>query len=264
MHGRPSEAPARGDTRPGTCRTCGALVDAAQLYVLDVWVTVKRLCAPCARAARQAEEEEEQQKRDAEARRRAVLVAEGANMGLGLPLRYRSKTISGMERTEDNAAAVDVAGEWAEYPEGVLTFWGPAGVGKTHLAAGIVNHMFLSGMIGSGRRVFWPVAALTSRLRAAAFQAEVIRERIAQQRLLVLDDLAAASESEWMRGHIMAIVSLREQEGRPTILTTNLNLAEISALWDDRLASRLAGGLVVEIKGADHRLRHRRVEALQA
>lgn len=50
------------------------------------------------------------------------------------------------------------------------------------------------------------------------------------------------------------IVSERLNYERPTVVTTNLTLAEISVKINDRLASHLSSYVMVELEGRDRRL----------
>jgi DNA replication protein DnaC len=50
------------------------------------------------------------------------------------------------------------------------------------------------------------------------------------------------------------IIDKRIELGKPTVVTSNLSLSQISQLIDDRLASRLASFELIEMKGEDKRL----------
>ena len=57
-----------------------------------------------------------------------------------------------------------------------------------------------------------------------------------------------------MRGLLLGIIDARSRDVRPTVVTTNLSFGELSAVIDDRLASRLAEGQVIRMEGSDRRL----------
>lgn len=48
--------------------------------------------------------------------------------------------------------------------------------------------------------------------------------------------------------------ALDAREGKPAVYMSNLALAEIASVYDDRIASRLASGTVLELTGEDRRL----------
>ena len=70
----------------------------------------------------------------------------------------------------------------------------------------------------------------------------------------IMDDLGTqtkASDHEYET----ALTGLDMRHCKPLVVTTNVGLDEIARLFDDRVASRLAGGTVVEVVGDDQRLR---------
>jgi DNA replication protein DnaC len=72
--------------------------------------------------------------------------------------------------------------------------------------------------------------------------------------LFVLDEVGANSKvSDWHYEQVKRV--LDEREGRPTVVLSNEPLPELTALYDDRVASRLAAGTVVQLEGGDRRIR---------
>ncbi len=71
-----------------------------------------------------------------------------------------------------------------------------------------------------------------------------------------LDDLGAESISKVTTESLVAILCEREQ-WRPglTVVASNLTISEIKSTFDDRIASRLAGGTIINITGKDKRLK---------
>jgi hypothetical protein len=72
---------------------------------------------------------------------------------------------------------------------------------------------------------------------------------------LMLDDLGAEKTTPFAVQCLYSVLAAREEWGRPTALTTNLTLDEIARVFDDRIASRLAGGYVLAMGGPDRRLK---------
>lgn len=70
-------------------------------------------------------------------------------------------------------------------------------------------------------------------------EADVV-EKYAAAPLLCLDDLAAEKVSDYSTSTLYIILNRRGEYGLPTIVTSNLSLAEISARLCDRIANRLA------------------------
>jgi DNA replication protein DnaC len=57
--------------------------------------------------------------------------------------------------------------------------------------------------------------------------------------LLVLDDLGAERTSSWVNDRLYLIINRRYDSGRPILVTTNLDLGELSDKIGDRIVSRL-------------------------
>ncbi len=59
--------------------------------------------------------------------------------------------------------------------------------------------------------------------------------------LLILDDLGSEFESSFNTSVIYNIINTRFNEGRPTIVSTNLSTKKLAERYDDRIVSRLIG-----------------------
>jgi DNA replication protein DnaC len=64
--------------------------------------------------------------------------------------------------------------------------------------------------------------------------------RLARSPLLLLDDLGAAKQSPWTEELTYRLVNHRYNQLLPTLVTTNLPVAELRDAVGDRVASRLA------------------------
>ncbi len=155
---------------------------------------------------------------------------------------------------------------FAARPSGLLTFLGPTGTGKTHLAAGIL----WAYTEQRGLPLFLTAHDLLARLKATfGVAAEepgntaTVTGRLATASLLVIDDLGAHLATPWADTEIDSLINARYEAYLPTVVTSNLTLAELAAR-SPRFASRLrdaAHGSVVIMDGDDRRLRTGRVAA---
>ena len=166
-----------------------------------------------------------------------------------LPKRYQKARLD--DFTEARAAAIR---DWIEKPTDGLLLTGGPGAGKTYLAAAI----FITVVKSRKASVkFRRASQLFQDIRDSYGQDDVSEEGILDDYIkpsfLVLDDLGAGSLSDHERRYTLEVIDRRLNEERPTIITTNLTLAEISDRMDERIASRLSGYKLLEFKGEDLR-----------
>lgn len=118
-----------------------------------------------------------------------------------------------------------------------LLFMGPCGVGKTHLAIGIIRKLMLEKGIGCK---FADYRELLKRIQRTfdpqnpASEASVV-EPLLDVEVLVLDDLGVGRATEWALEMLHYLLNHRYSHERTTILTTNLEDT-------DPRRSRLADG----------------------
>ena len=149
---------------------------------------------------------------------------------------------------------------------------GSTGRGKTHLAVAILRRWLTikgraSKLVGSRwtgdhyRDMYRDSAIFTTaadychelQSRFGNGDTQSVIRRHCSVTALVLDDFGGEHRSDWSFSELFNLIAKRINMCRPTIVTSNLSLDEISAL-EPRLASRLAGLDVLELGGPDRRL----------
>lgn len=153
-----------------------------------------------------------------------------------------------------------------------LLLVGPKGVGKTHLAVGILHSLVVEKGV---RGLFCDYLDLLKKIQESyspqvlTTELEILRP-VFEAEVLVLDDLGASKPSAWVWDTVALIVNRRYNERRTTIITTNLadkpagakvtdleRAVSKESLGDrigDRMHSRLAEMCVtVQMNGADFR-----------
>lgn len=127
-----------------------------------------------------------------------------------------------------------------------LFLYGKASTGKTVLAAQLLidvqKHLWLNSQYKDLR--FTSVPKLFSRLKRSFNTDQDEYEILDQQNdtwLLVLDDLGVSgTPSDWLLETLYLIINHRYENLLPTIITSNLNLQELSDLYGDvRITSRI-------------------------
>lgn len=135
-----------------------------------------------------------------------------------------------------------------------MYLWGPIGTGKTYAAYAI-------------KKQLQEEMGISARMLSAPEMFDLIRddfknkdtfnlERIMANRgILIIDDLGVEKPSEWVSETIFKIIDRRYREVLPTIITSNLELGELSEHLGDRVASRITEMCdVIKLDGGDRRL----------
>jgi len=156
------------------------------------------------------------------------------------------------------------------YPGSILLS-GNTGCGKTHLAAAICRELVSQGK--SGDTFFITVPELLLSIRSTFGVNKISRSKwISEERggeipetedeiidayssieLLILDDLGAEKSSDYTISTLYLIIDRRYRNMLPTIITSNLTIAEIGDKLDARIASRLSEMTVIKINMPDRR-----------
>ncbi|MCZ6917759.1 MAG: DnaA/Hda family protein [Gemmatimonadetes bacterium] len=134
-----------------------------------------------------------------------------------------------------------------------LTFVGPAGVGKTHLLHSI------------GRTLQDASGRIVACLSAETFASELVkaieenavpawRARYRHASAFLLDDVQDIGNGETVQEELFNLFNLYADSGRQLVFTSTAAPQDIQGL-DDRLQSRLGGGLVATISSPDPELR---------
>ena len=145
-----------------------------------------------------------------------------------IPPRFARATLDNFEReTNDQLAAWRKATAFVDaFPvvdRGIL-FFGPNGVGKTHLAVGLLRACIQHK---GARAYFFETRELLRLIRdtynrsVEETEMDVLGPALTAE-LLVLDDLGAERTSEWVQETLGLVINTRYNAKRPTICTTNL------------------------------------------
>lgn len=134
-----------------------------------------------------------------------------------------------------------------------LVIAGPSGSGRTHLLHAVGNALAAGGVPNVA---CLPAAAFAEELIAALRDGAVEqwRARYRNAGALLLDDIDAIAGKERTQDELYHLFNALQGAGRQIVLTASRAPLELTAL-EERLRSRFAQGLVVELRSPDRALR---------
>lgn len=181
---------------------------------------------------------------------------------------------------EAHGIAVDYVSKVLDGTAGNLVFCSPDmyGVGKTHLAAGIVQEVISHWPIkfsSTDGNIILPTeppayfiteGELLARVRATyrpdaeETEAEIIH-KMASYKLLVIDDIGKHKPSDltFTQRVLFEILNGREKSHKPTLATSNFDVKGLEKHISGAGADRLLSGLVVFMRGNSYRRRNMKV-----
>lgn len=172
-----------------------------------------------------------------------------SNLGRLTRFRFEKLERHGLSGSEASKTlflkAWEAARSYADAPKGWLTFVGPNGSGKTHLAVAIANHCIENNQV-----VFFSHAPdLLDHLRSSFGPASEISysdlfEQVRTVPILILDGLGSHSATPWAEEKLRQILNHRYNAELPTVVTTATPLHEIDSYIAARLTAQGLGKIV--------------------
>lgn len=175
-------------------------------------------CA-CSCMGKEKEREKERARQEEIARRRRVCFHNAISMES-----WTFENDTG-KKPELSKAAAHYAEQFKQhYKSGSgLLFWGPVGTGKSYISACIANAVLKKGY--TARMTNFEEVA---RDMQSTWEKQAYIDNLLDFDLLVLDDLGAERQSEFMQGLVFSLIDARYRSGRPMIITTNLTSDELT------------------------------------
>jgi DNA replication protein DnaC len=176
-----------------------------------------------------------------------------------MPRRLRRMTFGSFEAYPANEVALARATAALDN-ERWLLLAGPPGVGKTHLAAAILNARLERGRDGAFCTVPELLENIRQVMRTDSGSSGLI-ELVKTVELLILDDLGTEKVTDWVAEQLFVIVNARNLNERQTVVTTNYEapqglITHLGGITGERIVSRLLeAGDWVCMAGPDWRLK---------
>lgn len=131
---------------------------------------------------------------------------------------------------------------------------GGTGLGKTHLSLAIASRVIDLGygvIYGSAP----DIVVILEHEKFRNDSDSALKKRLETCDLLILDDLGTEFQSSFSHAAIYNLINTRMMRSKPTIINTNLSMAEMKKSYSDRLVSRLIGdNLYMKFFGEDIRM----------
>lgn len=125
-----------------------------------------------------------------------------------------------------------------------LLFYGDVGVGKTFLTNCIANELLKQGH----SVIYFTAFQLFDTLAKYAFRQQDVNEDISRVHedifdcdLLIIDDLGTEMTNSFVLSQLFLIINERDNRKKPTIISTNLSIEDISERYSERTFSRIYG-----------------------
>jgi DNA replication protein DnaC len=132
----------------------------------------------------------------------------------------------------------DIANFWMKDFKPFLVVMGNPGTGKTYLSAAILNMLFenKNEVLYTTHRRF--IEEIHRAIEDGKTQHSVI-EKYSNKKYLIIDDLGAATCTDWQKEMILELIDRRYSDQCKTMITSNLNEKQIKEMLGQRTSSRL-------------------------
>ncbi len=175
---------------------------------------------------------------------------------------------SGFDKLEDFASSKATSGElapayelmqkWCQsnFKKDLILLSGPTGIGKTHLVRCMANELIQRGCVIKIATAY----RMNQDFREfSKTQKEDLLNRYTTPQVLFIDDLGTepAYKNVTLENFYL-ILNERKMRKLPTVITTNLDLADILERYDERISSRIADretSITLLLSGTDKRLK---------
>lgn len=217
-------------------------------------------CQGCFREEMKAEEKQMAAQMERENRERKIRFALGR---AAIPSRFADRRFENYVcENEGQQKAFNSAKRYAEQWEEVkaagrcLIMVGKPGTGKTHLAIAIAREVLATDDVAVYVRAAEAIASVTETYSRDSQKTErQALDSFAVSDLLIIDEVGRQRGTDNERMILFEIINRRYEEGKPTIILSNLDLAGLRGYMDEATEDRLreGGGRAIDFNWESYR-----------
>lgn len=230
------------------CHKCGTPKQ-CRIRVFDAERVVSCICK--CEADRKAQEERERERAEFEKKCRKYRRMGFSDESLH-EWTFANDDMSNPQLTKAMQNYVEHFAEFRKQGKGLLLY-GSVGTGKTYAACEVAN-----ALIDKGYPVLVTNFDRLTKILQGTFEKQQYIDSLNHFSLLIIDDLAAESGTDYVQSQVWSVVDARYRAGLPMIITTNLSGKELKqpdSLSKERIYSRLLERCFpIEVNAKDRRL----------
>lgn len=180
-----------------------------------------------------------------------------------IPKRYHGSTIGNWQHGSDRQERVwRWACDYAADCETVVStgrsavLVGGPGTGKTHLVIGVLKQFMNQGATGYYTTAMDMLGRIKATYNDQAVETEThVIERLTSVDLLVIDEIGRQLDTNYEVAQMFRVLDRRSSECRPTLLVSNLGVADFKKFVGDHVVDRLRqhGGKMLQLDWESHR-----------
>lgn len=177
----------------------------------------------------------------------------------GIPLRFQSSSFDNFKKTKEKDIVLEYVKDFQEKKKSgtSLVFCGTTGTGKTHLSAALSFYLIekfqTKILYTKAFDVLREVKDTYNRKAEKTFSS--VQKKHTEVDLLIIDEVGVQFGTDTEKQILFEIVNERYENMKPTILVTNLSLANLKDFAGDRVIDRMKenGGKVIVFSGESFR-----------
>lgn len=238
---------------PRICPYCNSVVPKLPFHIGPKTIMVQPVC-PC-----EAQDEDKKRNAPAELLRKREIESRFSFSSLGE--RFADSTFDHFIAQPGTETALEICREYADtFPaKGAesLMIWGPYGNGKSHLAAAVAHAVRANGYIPVFQTLPELLARIRSTFRGDNKETEKhIMDALLSCDLLIIDDIGAEKNTDWVWQVLFEIVDGRYRRNKPIFYTTNLQPSELKDRVGPRIYDRMIEtSILAQNQGGSYRMK---------